>query len=100
MKLCQGVQYGDYKGKIFADRQDLIISVLEEIKTAKNIECNGKIIGLQFFNGNFKLVESLNKGLEVKRYDINLTFDELFSYFKRFNFCITTEDYLDKDIIL
>jgi hypothetical protein len=102
-KICNSVQYNDIKGLIYADTKALKIDVFKKIADDYNIKIENEIIGLQFFNGQFLLIELIdeNDGIyNIKRHKINISFEKIFSYFKRFSFCMTYEKYLNKECIL
>jgi hypothetical protein len=101
-KICEDAHYNDVKGFLYADKKDVITKVFKKIANDYNIKTENRFIGLQFSNGDFLLLELISENdniCRIKKHKINITFEKILSYFKRFSFCMTYEKYLNKECL-
>jgi len=99
-KICRNAHYDDLEGLIYADKKDTTTNVFKKIADDHHIKIESEIIGLQFINGDFILLEYIDENnniYNIKQHKLNITFEEILPYFKRFSFCITHKKYLDKE---
>ena len=104
-----GVQYDDYKGTVAADNADMK-TLRDHLVKSGHIQSGDFLIGVEIYKGGMSddpiivyaittkstgpdnLADAIDSGkpLPVRKISMEMSADEFFSFFKRFNICMSS----------